>query len=85
MFQWDYQCIPQKTCSFTGLGMDRLSLRSATIILANIKMGEQEVPTYFVWGTLVDGSSVIAMEQNQFASKFAGINMRLVAAGSPGL
>jgi hypothetical protein len=85
VFQWDYQCLPQKACGFTGLGMDRLSLKSATIVLANIKIGDLQVPTYFVWGTLLDGSSVVAMDQNQFSSKFNAINMRLVAAGSPGL
>jgi len=85
IFQWDYQCIPQKVCGFTGLGMDRLSLKSATVVLANIKIGNLDIPTYFVWGTLTDGNSVVAMEQNQFSSKFSAINMRLVAAGSPGL
>jgi hypothetical protein len=85
IFQWDYQCFGQKACGFAGLGMDRLSLKSATIVLANIKIGELQIPTYFIWGTLIDGSSIVAMEQNQFSSKFNAINMRLMAAGPPGL
>jgi hypothetical protein len=85
VFQWDYECIGQKGCGFTGLGLERLSLKSASIVLARLKVGEIEMPTYFIWGTLIDGSPVSAMAQNEFSFRFSAINMRLTAAGSPGL
>jgi hypothetical protein len=85
VFQWDYQCIQQKACGFTGLGLDRVNLRSASVILANIKVGEREMPTYFVWGTLVDGTPVVGMTQNDWSFRFNAVNMRLIAAGAPGL
>src|SRR5258707_14306553 len=85
VFQWDYECIGQKGCGFTGFGLDRLSLRSASIVLARLKVGEIEMPTYFVWGTLIDGTPVTGMVQNEFSFRFSAVNMRLIAAGSPGL
>jgi hypothetical protein len=85
VFQWDYECIGQKGCGFTGLGLERLSLKSASIVLARLKVGEIEIPTYFIWGTLIDGSPVSAMVQNEFSFRFSAVNMRLIAAGSPGL
>ena len=85
VFQWDYECIGQKGCGFTGFGLDRLSLRSASIVLARLKVGEIEMPTYFVWGTLIDGIPVTGMVQNEFSFRFSAVNMRLIAAGSPGL
>jgi hypothetical protein len=85
VFQWDYECVGQKGCGFTGFGLDRLTLRSASIVLARFKVGEIEMPTYFVWGTLIDGTPVTGMVQNEFSFRFSAVNMRLVAAGSPGL
>lgn len=85
IYQWDYRCIERKVCGFTGLGLDRLSLQSASIVLAKIKVGEIELPTYFIWCTLIDGSLVSAMTQNEFSFRFSTVNMRLVASGSPGL
>jgi len=85
IFQWDYQCIGQKGCGFTGFGLDRLTLRSASIILSRLKVGEIEIPTYFIWGTLLDGSVVVGMTQNELSFRFSAVNMRLIAAGSPGL
>jgi len=85
VFQWDYECIGQKGCGFTGLGLERLSLKSASIVLAKLKVGEIEIPTYFIWGTLIDGSPVSAMVQNEFSFRFSAVNMRLIAAGSRGL
>src|SRR6266481_4273254 len=64
VFQWDYECIGQKGCGFTGGGLDRLSLKSASIVLARFKVGEVEIPTYFIWGTLIDGSIVSGMVQD---------------------
>ncbi len=84
-FQWDYECIGQKGCGFTGFGLDRLSLRTASIVLARLKVGEIEIPTYFIWGTLIDGTPVTGMVQNEFSFRFSAVNMRLMAAGSPGL
>jgi hypothetical protein len=85
VFQWDYECIGQKGCGFSGFGLERLTLRSASIVLARFKVGEIEMPTYFIWGTLIDGSLVSGMDQNEFSFRFNTVNMRLVAAGSPGL
>jgi hypothetical protein len=86
IYQWDYQCIEHKVCGFSGLGLDRLSLQSASIVLATIRAGEIEMPAYFVWGTLLDGSQIYSMVQERYYSfRFSALNMRLVAAGSPGL
>jgi hypothetical protein len=85
VFQWDYECVGQKGCGFTGFGLERLSLKSASIVLARFKVGEIEMPTYFIWGTLIDGSPVSAMDQNEFSFRFNAVNMKLIAAGSPGL
>ncbi len=85
VFQWDYECVGQKGCGFTGFGLDRLTLRSASVVLARLKVGEIEMPTYFVWGTLIDGTPVTGMVQNEFSFRFSAVNMRLIAAGSPGL
>ena len=85
IFQWDYQCVEHKVCGFSGLGLDRLSLQSASIVLATIRAGEIEIPAYFVWGTLLDGSQVYSMVQDRFSFRFSAINMRLIASGSPGL
>jgi hypothetical protein len=85
VFQWDYECIGQKGCGFTGFGLERLTLRSASIVLARLKVGEIEMPTYFIWGTLIDGSPVAGMSQNEFSFRFSAVNMKLIAAGSPGL
>jgi hypothetical protein len=85
VFQWDYECVGQKGCGFTGFGLERLSLKSASIVLARFKVGEIEMPTYFIWGTLIDGSPVSAMDQNEFSFRFSAVNMKLIAAGSPGL
>ena len=85
VFQWDYECVGQKGCGFTGLGLERLSLKSASIVLARFKVREIEMPTYFIWGTLIDGSPVSAMDQNEFSFRFSAVNMKLIAAGSPGL
>ena len=85
VFQWDYECIGQKGCGFTGFGLDRLTLRSASIVLAGLKVGEIEMPTYFIWGKLIDGTPVTGMVQNEFSFRFSAVNMRLIAAGSPGL
>src|SRR5215468_12433523 len=83
VFQWDYECVGQKGCGFTGFGLDRLTLRSASIILSRLKVGEIEIPTYFIWGTLLDGSVVVGMTQNELSFRFSAVNMRLIAAGSP--
>jgi hypothetical protein len=85
VFQWDYQCVEHKVCGFSGLGLERLSLQSASVVLATIKAGEIEIPAYFVWGTLLDGSQVYSMVQDPFRFRFSALNMRLVASGSPGL
>jgi hypothetical protein len=85
VFQWDYECVGQKGCGFTGFGLERLTLRSASIVLARLKVGEIELPTYFIWGTLIDGIPVTGMVQNEFSFRFSTVNMRLTAAGSPGL
>ena len=85
VFQWDYECIGQKGCGFSGLALERVTLRSASIVLARFKVGEIEIPTYFFWGTLIDGSLVTGMDQNEFSFRFSTVNMRLVAAGPPGL
>ena len=85
VFQWDYQCTERKACGFTGFGLERLSLQSASIVLAKIKIGEDEIPTYFMWCTLVDGSVVSGMVQDGFSFRFSVVNMKLVAAGAPGL
>jgi hypothetical protein len=85
VFQWDYECVGQKGCGFTGFGLERLTLKSASIILARFKVGEIEMPTYFIWGTLIDGSPVSAMDQNEFSFRFSAVNMKLIAAGSPAL
>jgi hypothetical protein len=85
VYQWDYQCVEHRPCGFSGLGLGRLSLQSASIVLATIRAGEIEIPAYFVWGTLLDGSQVYSMVQDRFAFRFSAINMRLIAAGSPGL
>jgi hypothetical protein len=85
VFQWDYECIGQKGCGFSGFGLERLTLRSASIVLAKFKVGEIEMPTYFIWGTLIDGSPVAGMDQNEFSFRFSTVNMKLIAAGPPGL
>jgi hypothetical protein len=85
VFQWDYQCIERKVCGFTGFGLERLSLQSASIVLAKLKVGDIEMPTYFVWCTLVDGSLVSAMVQDELLFRFSVVNMKLTGAGSPGL
>ena len=85
VFQWDYQCVERKVCGFTGFGLERLSLQSASIVLTKIKVGETEIPTYFIWCTLIDGSRVSAMTQEGFSFRFSTINMTLIAAGPPGL
>jgi hypothetical protein len=85
VFQWDYQCIERKVCGFTGFGLERLSLQSASIVLAKLKVGEIEMPTYFIWCTLIDGSLVSAMVQDELLFRFSVVNMKLTAAGSPGL
>jgi len=85
VFQWDYQCVERKVCGFTGLGLERLSLQSASIVLARLKVGEVEIPTYFIWCTLIDGSLVSAMTQNELLYRFSVVNMKLTAAGAPGL
>jgi hypothetical protein len=85
VFQWDYQCVEHKVCGFSGLGLDRFSLQSASIVLATIRAGEIERPAYFVWGTLLDGSQVYSMVQDPFRFRFSALNMRLIASGSPGL
>lgn len=85
VFQWDYQCVEHKVCGFSGLGLERLSLQSASIVLATIRAGEIEIPAYFVWGTLLDGSQVYSMVQDRFSFRFSALNMRLIASGSPGL
>ena len=85
VFQRDYECIGQKGCGFTGFGLDRLTLRSASIVLARLKVGEIEMPTYFIWGMLIDSTPVTGMVQNEFSFRFSAVNMRLIAAGPPGL
>ncbi len=85
VFQWDYESLGQKGCGFTGFGLERLTLRSASIVLARLKVGEIELPTYFFWGTLIDGSPVAGVAQNEFSFGFSAVNMKLIAAGPPGL
>jgi hypothetical protein len=85
VFQWDYECIGQKGCGFTGFVLERLTLKSASIVLARFKVGEIEMPTYFLWGTLIDGSPVTGMAQNEHSFRFGTVNMKLTAAGPPGL
>jgi hypothetical protein len=88
VFQWDYQCTAEnKQCGLSGLGVDpSYALKSASIVLARLKLGEAlEIPTYYFWGALRDGSSISGMTQNEFSVKFVAINMKLVAAGPPGL
>jgi hypothetical protein len=85
VFQWDYQYIGAKACGFTGLGISRLSMKSVSIVLVNIKVGETQIPTYFFWGKLLDGNSVEGMIQDPYSFKTLLINMKLIAAGSPGL
>jgi hypothetical protein len=87
VFQWDYQCTGNKGCGLNGLGLDRsFALKSVSIVLARLKIGEdREIPSYYFWGTLLDGSSITGMTQNDFVIKFVAINMRLIAAGPPGL
>jgi hypothetical protein len=85
VYQWDYQCVEHKVCGFSGLGLERLSLQSASIVLATIKAGKVEIPAYFIWGTLRDGSQVYSMVQDPFRFRFSALNMQLVASGSPGL
>jgi hypothetical protein len=85
VFQWDYECVGQRGCGFTGFGLGRLTLRSASIVLARFKVGEIEMPTYFFWGTLIDGSPIAGMDQNEFSFRFNAVNMKLMAAGPPGL
>jgi hypothetical protein len=85
VFQWDYECIGQKGCGFAGFVIERLTLKSASIVLARFKVGEIEMPTYFFWGTLIDGSPVAGMAQNEFSFRFSTVNMKLIAAGPPGL
>jgi hypothetical protein len=85
VFQWDYECAGNRGCGFTGFGLERLTLRSASIVLARLKVGEIEMPTYFIWGTLIDGTPVTGMVQNEFSFRFSAVNMKLIAAGSPGL
>jgi hypothetical protein len=48
-------CVECEGCGFTGFGIERLTLRSASIVLAMFKVGEIEMPTFFIWGTLMDG------------------------------
>jgi hypothetical protein len=86
VFQWDYECIGQKGCGFSGFGLERLTLRSASIVLARFKVDDIGMPTYFIWGTLIDGSPVTGMDQNEFSFRFSAVKaMKLQAAGSPGL
>jgi hypothetical protein len=85
VFQWDYECVGQKGCGFTGFGLERLTLRSASIILAKLKVGEIELPTYFFWGTLIDGSPIAGMDQNELSFRFSTVNMKLIPAGPPSL
>jgi hypothetical protein len=85
VYQWDYQCVEHRVCGFSGLGLDRLSLQSASIVLATIRAGEIEMPAYFIWGRLLDGSEIYSMVQDRFSFRFSALNMRLIAAGSPGL
>ena len=85
IFQWDYECIGHKGCSFTGFGLERILLKSASIVLARLKVGKIEMPTYFIWGMSLDGGLVTAMVQNELFFRFSAVNMKLAAAGSPGL
>jgi hypothetical protein len=87
VFQWDYQCTGAKPCVVNGFGLDRtFVVKSISIILARLKVGENsEIPTYFFWATLVDGGSISGMSQNELTLRFIAINMKLVAAGAPGL
>jgi len=48
VFQCDYECIGQKGCGLSGFGLERLTLRSASIVLARFKVGDIEMPTYFI-------------------------------------
>jgi hypothetical protein len=87
VFQWDYQCTGAKPCGLNGLGLDRnFQVKSISIVLARLKVGENfEIPTYYFWATLVDGGSISGMSQNELPLRFVAINMKLVAAGAPGL
>lgn len=85
VFQWDYQCVEHKVCGFSGLGLDRFSLQSASVVLATVRAGEIEMPAYFVWGTLLDGSQVYSMVQDRWSFRYSVLNMRLIASGAPGL
>src|SRR5260370_7081609 len=77
VFQWDYECVGQKGCGFTGFGLARLTLRSASIVLARLKVGEIEMPTYFIWGTLITATPLTRMLQNEFPFRFSPANLRL--------
>src|SRR5260370_4891457 len=70
VFQWDYECVGQKGSGFTGFGLERLSLKSASIVLARFKVVEIDMPTYFSWGTLIAGSPISAMDHNEFSVRF---------------
>ena len=85
IFQWDLQCIPQKYCSFTGLGLKNMVFRSVTIVLAKLTVGEQELPTYFLWGTLITGDQIESFTQDPLVFTSANVNMKLIATGAPGL
>jgi hypothetical protein len=61
-------------------------MKTISIVLARLKVGENfEIPTYYFWGTLADGTSISGMSQNELFLRFIAINMKLVAAGAPGL
>jgi hypothetical protein len=85
VFQWDYQCIPQKACEISGFGLRAQTFTAVSIVLANITVGDLQLPTYFIWGTLINGNRMGSMTQYPpaFTSRF--VNMRLIAAGVPGL
>jgi hypothetical protein len=87
VFQWVYQCSGAKPCGLNGFGLDRtFVVKSISIVLARLKVGENsEIPTYYFWATLVDGGSISGMSQNELPLRFIAINMKLVAAGAPGL
>src|SRR5437879_11362326 len=50
VFQWDYECVGQKGCGFTGFGLERLTLKSASIVLARLKVGQIENANLFFLG-----------------------------------
>jgi len=85
VFQWDYQCMPQKACEISGFGLRAQMFAAVSIVLANITVGDLQLPTYFVWGTLPNGNRMSSMTQfpPAFTSRF--VNMKLIAAGVPGL